>query len=257
VKLKELEKRLATEPDNLGLRVQVAGLMREAGRSVEAVELYRSVALAYRDQGRIQQAIAVCRSVLDIAPDDAACQGLLSSLQAPSASEPFRRVSRNSIDETPLPRPIPHHVADPTSQRYKVSERDLQLPLPPAEVTPPPPRLSAASGIPTSQIDAAAEVETRQRVKIRTDQLEKLDDVTVPGEPSTDRQQRVSSPSGQRITPLPRDSPATRLTPTIPIAHDSESDDMLTQPRDALAPRTSDEEMTRPHPRGRLFDDED
>ena len=37
VKLKELEKRLKQEPNNLGLRVQVAGMLREAGRSVEAV----------------------------------------------------------------------------------------------------------------------------------------------------------------------------------------------------------------------------
>jgi hypothetical protein len=79
-KLKELEKRLKAEPQNFGLRVQVAGLMREAGRSTEAVELYRSVALAYRDQGRTQQAIAVCRSILEIAPDDVACNALLSTL---------------------------------------------------------------------------------------------------------------------------------------------------------------------------------
>jgi hypothetical protein len=31
-KLKELEKRLKDEPENLGLRVMVAGAMREAGR---------------------------------------------------------------------------------------------------------------------------------------------------------------------------------------------------------------------------------
>jgi hypothetical protein len=83
-KLKELEKRLKQEPHNFGLRVQVAGLMREAGRSTEAVELYRSVALAYRDQGRTQQAIAVCKSILDIAPDDVVCNALLSTLQKDS-----------------------------------------------------------------------------------------------------------------------------------------------------------------------------
>src|SRR3954466_8341715 len=84
--LKELEKRLKQEPTNLGLRVQVAGMLREAGRSIEAVELYRSVALAYRDQGRAAQAVAVCRSILEIAPDDMACQGLLAQLQGRSSS---------------------------------------------------------------------------------------------------------------------------------------------------------------------------
>ena len=90
--LKDAEKRLKAEPNNLGLRVQVAGLMREAGRSTEAVELYRSVALAYRDQGRKNQAIMVCRSILEIAPDDVACNALLSQLAgevpAPRSSAP-------------------------------------------------------------------------------------------------------------------------------------------------------------------------
>src|SRR6185503_19722201 len=114
VKLKELEKRLKSEPDNLGLRVQVAGLMREAGRSVEAVELYRSVAIGYRDQGRTQQAIAVCRSILEIAPEDAACQGLLALLQQPTTSAAQRR---SSLEQTPLPAPVPYHVSYPTTAR--------------------------------------------------------------------------------------------------------------------------------------------
>jgi hypothetical protein len=81
-KLKDLEKRLKDEPDNLGLRVTLAGALREAGRVADAVELYRSVAIAYRDHGRSQQAIAVCRSILEIAPDDARCHGLLATLIA-------------------------------------------------------------------------------------------------------------------------------------------------------------------------------
>jgi hypothetical protein len=113
VKLKDAEKRLKQEPNNLGLRVQVAGMMREAGRSLEAVELYRSVALAYRDQGRTQQAIAVCRSILEIAPEDSACQGLLAILQQrgssarlpPAAQAPQPRSRPSS--QTPLPRPAP------------------------------------------------------------------------------------------------------------------------------------------------------
>ncbi|HEX5062925.1 MAG TPA: hypothetical protein VFV99_26305, partial [Kofleriaceae bacterium] len=121
MKLKDAEKRLKNEPNNLGLRVQVAGLMREAGRSIEAVELYRSVALAYRDQGRTQQAIAVCKSILEIAPEDSACQGLLAMLQAkaimPAApparpsrpSRPPANASRPPANE-PVKRPI---VADP------------------------------------------------------------------------------------------------------------------------------------------------
>src|SRR5258708_38000752 len=89
-KLKELEKRLRDEPGNLGLRVLVAGALHEAGRREDAVELYRSVAIAYRGQGRPQQAIMVCRSILELAPDHARCQELLA---APLAAQPAPRAS--------------------------------------------------------------------------------------------------------------------------------------------------------------------
>jgi hypothetical protein len=230
-------------------------------------ELYRSVALAYRDQGRAQQAIAVCRSILEIAPDDP-CRGLLATLQPPrsepSPSQPPRSssaqrpavpvaldepVRRSSLDETPLPRPVPHHVMDPTSQKYRLSESELHLPLSGGDRTPPP-----SDAVP-STIDISEELDTRQRPKIPTDQLKKLDEVTTPGELDeqaiTDRQPRLSP---MRLSPPPRDSPAVRLTP-IPIARDS-SDDLLTEPHNALSPRLSDEELTVPRERTKLFDDE-
>src|SRR5688500_13625401 len=93
-KLKELERRLKDEPDNLGLRVMVAGALIEAGRRADAIELYHSVAIAYRDHGRLQQAITVCRSILELAPDHAACRDLLGALtldpvgDAPPAEPP-------------------------------------------------------------------------------------------------------------------------------------------------------------------------
>ncbi len=273
MKLRELEKRLEKEPANLGLRVQVAGLMREAGRSVEAVEHYRAVALAYRDQGRTQQAISVCRSILEIAPADA-CQGLLATLlppppavvTLPPAERPSVPARRSSLDETPLPRPIPHHVMDPTSQKYRLSESDLHLPLQPGDRTPLPgdgaptstsaragfagPRSSAEGG--AELIDLAAEVDTRQLPKVRTDQLRKLEEVTGLGDDLVEEPVQRDTPI-VRMSPMPRDSPATRLTP-IPIARDS-SDDLLTEPHNALSVRPSDEELT--VPRERLPRDED
>ena len=154
-KLKELEKRLRDEPDNLGLRVAVAGALHEAGRRNDAVELYRSVAIAYRDQGRSQQAITVCRSILELAPDDASCHRLLDMLLAdqaapraspvprpspmpsaraspspmrpspsrlprppssdPEVAEVAEPVRRSSGDVTPLPVPLAYHEADPTT----------------------------------------------------------------------------------------------------------------------------------------------
>lgn len=138
--IRELEKRLRDEPDNLGLRVMLAGSLHEVGREAEAVDLYRSVAIAYRDQGRTQQAIAVCRSILDIAPDDAVSRALLTSLTVPIPAAPptattqplapgppgVRRASSIPTDETPLPRALPHHVADPTTGTIKkLSDLDL------------------------------------------------------------------------------------------------------------------------------------
>lgn len=134
-KLRELERRLKEEPDNLGLRVAVAGELRELGRLGDAVELYRSVALAYRDQGRPQQAIAVCRSVLELAPDDGRCRELLAVLgggggaaaaaaaaAAPSAIDAEPPPRRSWTDETPLPPALPYHIADPTSRLRLPSE---------------------------------------------------------------------------------------------------------------------------------------
>ena len=150
-KLKELEKRLRDEPDNVGLRVMVAGALHEAGRRGDAIELYRSVALMYREQGRTQQAITVCRRILELAPDDVPCRELIdilvasppAALEAPPGSRqvppirpspsriprpPFSRPRSEagdgegdepapwpSSDATRLPPAVPYHVVEPTS----------------------------------------------------------------------------------------------------------------------------------------------
>lgn len=160
-KLKELEKRLRDEPDNVGLRVTVAGAMREAGRHAEAVELYRSVAVAYRDQGRGQQAIAVCRSLLEIAPDDIRCHALLASLVAGQPGRASRDTAHSmaSIDQTPLPRPVPYHLADPTTSLHDKLDFTTQ----PGERSAPEIEIEAA---PYEGEDLSEELETRQRPRI-------------------------------------------------------------------------------------------
>jgi hypothetical protein len=118
-KLKELENRLRDEPANLGLRVMVAGALHEAGRRDDAIELYRSVALVYRAQGRTQQAITVCHRILELAPDDVPCRELIDILIAsrPAALDEDGEApaSRPSGDATPLPPAVPYHVAEPTA----------------------------------------------------------------------------------------------------------------------------------------------
>jgi hypothetical protein len=129
-KLKELEQRLRDEPDNLGLRVMVAGALHEAGRRDDAIEIYRSVAIAYRDQGRPQQAITVCRSILELAPGDVPCQELLAALmasqQAPRASPP----PRPSPSPMPGARPSPVPGARPAPVPGRPSPGRLPSPDP-------------------------------------------------------------------------------------------------------------------------------
>jgi hypothetical protein len=166
-KLRDLERRLEAEPENLGLRVAVAVALREAGRHADAVELYRAVAIAYREQGRRPQALAACRSLLEIAPEDARGRALLAILDgdreaaplhpAPLAAAPgtapLPRVGigappageragrklplppaepeppgrRSWSEDTPLPPALPHHVADPTGRIARISETELPL----------------------------------------------------------------------------------------------------------------------------------
>lgn len=161
--LKELEKRLEQEPENLGLRVIVAGALRDAGRTREASAMYASVATAYRDQGRVQQAIAVCRSAINAMPDDAPLRALMESLAppapvpvvekpvdkpakpvvwppvgtaagvprppivaAPRKKVPSQAPERASVsDATPLPRPVPYHVHDPTGSLARMSMPEM------------------------------------------------------------------------------------------------------------------------------------
>lgn len=83
--LKELERRLRDEPDNLALRLQLAAALLDAGRADEAIELYRSVAESYRAQQRFAQAIGVCQSLLALAPDDPPTLAMLEALESQQA----------------------------------------------------------------------------------------------------------------------------------------------------------------------------
>ncbi len=242
--LRDLEKRLEKEPGNLSLRVTAAGLMCEAGRTGEAIELYRSVASAYHDQGRTQQAMAVCRSILELAPGDAACHALLQELAndtapheieleagtPPPPSEPMRRSS-----VTPLPRPIPYHVADPTIAADRVAPDELDLPTVEGAQTRPgdEDRPGTSSGLAhaarrisgliacelpareVDDVDLSAELETRQVPRISSQELDKISQP-----PPTVPVERVPDPDDDEdaVTPVPAE-PWGRLaaSPAIPI----------------------------------------
>ncbi|HEY5933336.1 MAG TPA: cyclic nucleotide-binding domain-containing protein [Kofleriaceae bacterium] len=189
-------RRLRDEPDNLGLRVQVAGALRETGRHEDAVELYRSVAIAYRDQGRTQQAIAVCRSILEFAPHDPVCEALLEVLLPPANAEAVEAVeavevdveldrtpdpARHSpMDLTPLPVPLPYHIADPTArllERFSASELEVTgVPHRPdsEEATHPEYNRAIAAMDASHDEDLAVELDTRKRPRIETGEMAKI-----------------------------------------------------------------------------------
>jgi hypothetical protein len=209
-KLDDLEQRLSSEPDNLALKVQYAGLLREAGRTSDAVELYRTVAIAYRAQGRTQQAIAVCRSILGIAPGDAACTTLLAELEGSAAPRAPARPDSEPLDQTPLPYPVPFHIAEPTVDRGPFG---------------------------------ADELDTRKLPRVTTDQvlkLDRLDELTAPG--PRDSESELTTP-GPRATPVPHaiDSEDDLLTePRAALPVERASDEELTLPRELPLPDETD-----------------
>ncbi len=123
--VKELEKQLRKDPENLVLRLRLAAALRELGRTDQAVTLYRSVAVQYHSEGRVAQAVAVCRSVLEIDASHRDTQALLAELEA--------RLHAHVPDPDPTS-PDP----DPTSPPPTTSAPQAAPPPPPP--APPPPK---------------------------------------------------------------------------------------------------------------------
>ena len=218
-KLRELERRLEEEPENLGLRVAVAAALREAGRDADAVELYRSAAIAYREQGRAPQAIAVCRSLLEIAPDDARGRALLATLgggdAAPEAESELEVTMRRSwVEDTPLPPAMPYHVADPTLRLRRVSESDL----PTTEDAPTRPG-SFDNLVP--EVSGMANAARRISASLIAARISS-------GSSSSDDDDEEISLDIEADEPEPIGSSPN----AVPHAHDYEDDDDQTQPRD-------------------------
>ena len=63
-------------------------MLREAGRPVEAIDLYRGVAEAYAEDGRLVQAMAVCKGILDIDPEHRDTLEMLAALATRKQQRP-------------------------------------------------------------------------------------------------------------------------------------------------------------------------
>ncbi|HKA91738.1 MAG TPA: cyclic nucleotide-binding domain-containing protein [Haliangiales bacterium] len=68
--VKEYEQKLQRDPGNVVTRLKLAATLRELGQVGEALRQYRAVAETYHREGRLLQALAVCRSALEIDPND-------------------------------------------------------------------------------------------------------------------------------------------------------------------------------------------
>lgn len=78
----------------------------------------------------------------------------------------------SSPDQTPLPRPVPHHVADPTVQPERISHDALDDDD--IEELEPDEELDGDADVDGDE-DLAAELATRQRPRISAEDLEKLE----------------------------------------------------------------------------------
>lgn len=159
--VKEYERALKSEPDNLVLRLKLAAALREVGRRDDAVAMYRSVAVAYHKQGRLTQAIAVCKSVLEIEPSQRETQQLLAELDAMQRA----REGAPAGGEAAAAAPSPPGPAVPSMARLKyMAPDDLPPPpLPPPSVTgltpstglTPAPASAAAPGVPVAPMPSS------------------------------------------------------------------------------------------------------
>lgn len=151
--IRDLERQLQREPDNLALRLTLAAGYREGRRDVEALALYRSVALAYAEQGRATQAAAVCRSALELAPEDGQLFSLLRHLERTSAGTqppPVAPVEpapapRLSTVEPPLRPAAPRLTAPPPREDNPMLATVKRVPPPPPGPRPVPAPLPRAS----------------------------------------------------------------------------------------------------------------
>lgn len=142
--IRDLERQLKREPDNLALRLTLAAGYRDAGRAVEALALYRSVAIAYAEQGRATQATAVCRSALELAPEDGQLFSLLRHLEHTTAPPPPQSPPADGPVApgpmlAPVPRPAPRQMTEPPLRPAlpRISAPP-PAPMPPPPMPPPP-----------------------------------------------------------------------------------------------------------------------
>jgi CRP-like cAMP-binding protein len=156
--VRDAERALERDPGNLALRLRLAAALRAAGRHHDALDVYRSVAVAYQREGRLLQALAVCRSILELAPDDLETNVLHGELEAARTGAPGEEPTRHddgagrrhrtpAAPPTPPATPPPPAPDAPGEDEVDFDDEETRTPpvLPPLE---PPEPLPGNAGVP-------------------------------------------------------------------------------------------------------------
>lgn len=225
--LRELLRDIERNPDNVSLRVSAAAAFRHEGRLGEAVAMYKTVVQAYVAAGRFEQAKIVARSALELQPSDAELRALVDPSPVfrvldntvPVRDMPSMPALNNIVEEhvapkrnsqytpTPLPEPMPYHVAEPT--RVSWAELDGPDPLEDSLVQTDPllserlPRARSTSGLSTAarkineQLNAATPPPLRRGSSSDGSDdasTQRISRVNLQSEPSTDDDERATRP---------------------------------------------------------------
>jgi cAMP-dependent protein kinase regulator len=121
--LAEVERAVLREPENLGLRVQLARALRQVGRLGDALAELRFCAIRFQRAGQVLEAVEVCREVLEIDPTHDEVRAMFDQLSTAVPPPPPKR----------LPPP-------PPPARQKTVPPGLPLVPPESELTPSPGR---------------------------------------------------------------------------------------------------------------------
>jgi len=98
-RLKELAAALKVEPGSIPKRLELAAVLREAARPAEAIDLYRGVAEAYAEDGRLVQAMAVCKGILDIDPEHRDTLEMLAALATRKQQRPAATMGKATVSQ--------------------------------------------------------------------------------------------------------------------------------------------------------------
>jgi CRP-like cAMP-binding protein len=101
VRLGELAQAVMREPRSIPQRLDLAAALLEMGRKEEAISLFRDVALSYAEDGKLVQAMAVCRAILEIDPGHEDTLAVLTSLVERRGNRPSSRFIDEQFDPGP------------------------------------------------------------------------------------------------------------------------------------------------------------